>query len=88
MQTSADPILKDVYRRLIGPSKNLPLTNEEGLSTVCQKSNYAYLTLDVIEKLNRLYLGCSVVDVPNYLIPVSMGMVGKKKNKFKSLFNY
>jgi hypothetical protein len=88
MQTSADPILRDVYRRLIAPSKNLPLTNEEGLSTLCQKSNYAYMTLSVSEKLIRPYLRCSIVEVPNYLIPASMGMVGKKRNKFKDLFNY
>lgn len=88
MQTSADPVLRDVYRRLVVPSKHLPLTNEEGLATTCQKNNYAYLTLSLSEKLIRPYLSCSIVEVPNYFIPVSMSMVGKKRSKFKNLFNY
>jgi hypothetical protein len=88
MQTSADPILRDVYKRLLVPSKSLPLTNEVGLSTVCQKSNYAYLTLSVSERVISPYLSCSIVELPNYFIPVSMSMVGKKRIKFKNLFNY
>jgi hypothetical protein len=88
MQTSSDPILRDVYRRLILPGNTLPLTNEEGLSAVCQRSNYAYFTLSVIEKLIRPYLTCVPVEVPDYSIPVLMGMVGKKNSKFKNLFNY
>jgi hypothetical protein len=88
MQTSSDQILKDVYRRLIIPGKTLPLTNEEGLSGVCQRNNYAYFTLSIIEKLLRPYLACLPVEVPDYSIPVSMGMVGKKNSKFKNLFNY
>jgi hypothetical protein len=87
-QTSTDPILRDVYSRLIVPSRTLPLTNEEGLSTVCQKSNYAFLTLSMIEKLIRPHLSCSLVEVPDYYIPVSMGMVGRKQSKFKTIFNY
>jgi hypothetical protein len=70
------------------PTETLPMTNEEGLSNVCQKSNYAYLTLSVIEKLIRPYLSCSIVEVPDYSIPVSMGMVGRKKSKFNTIFNY
>jgi hypothetical protein len=88
LQTSSDQILKDVYRRLIIPGRTLPLTNEEGLSAVCQRSNYALFTLRIIEKLLRPYLSCLPVAVPDYSFPVSMGMVGKKNSKFKKLFNY
>jgi hypothetical protein len=88
LQTSADPVLRDVYRRLIVPGNTLPLTNEEGLSAVCHMRNYAYFTISTIEKLLRPYLTCVPVEVPDYSVPVSMGMVGRKNSKFKNIFNY
>jgi hypothetical protein len=55
---------------------------------VCKRSDYAFLTISVIEMQIRPYLSCPTVYVPDYFIPVSMSMVGKKKSKFKELFNY
>jgi hypothetical protein len=88
MQTSSDPVLRDVYRRLIVPGSTLPLTNEEGLSAVCHMTNYAYFTIATIEKLLRPYLACRPVELPDYSVPVSMGMVGTRNSKFKDIFNY
>ncbi|XP_069696115.1 glutamate receptor 4-like [Periplaneta americana] len=84
--TSSDPVVRGVYRELM--TQPLPLTNEEGLDLMCKQNNYAFLLLTIVNKLTRPYLDCTDVEIPDYAIPVSMGMVGRKDTELKSLFNY
>ncbi|KAJ4432290.1 hypothetical protein ANN_20908 [Periplaneta americana] len=64
-QNSQDPVLQQVYHKLLKPNENqFPATDIEGFRSVCKESKYAFISSSFkYRKLTKEFL-CEILEVP------------------------
>ncbi|XP_069681551.1 probable glutamate receptor [Periplaneta americana] len=84
---SIDPVMKNIYKKMIEPNqKNYPVTDEEGFQKLCKFPKYAYMTYTDLEESGRL--GCEVMKIPHMYIPGSLAITSVKNSPYRGIFNY
>ncbi|PSN30384.1 hypothetical protein C0J52_21778 [Blattella germanica] len=89
MEESHEPVSKEIYRKLLLPTKDdLPESTLEGLQRICDSHKYAYM---VTEHFAQKYFGnitCKLETMKGDYIPFSLSMIVKKKFPYKGIINY
>jgi hypothetical protein len=86
-QTSSDPVLNSIYDKHIYPErKTAPKTATEGLTEICIKKRYAFVTSVTIYQIIRRKLPCVVVPIPHAYYSKAVSLVIRKGSPFKRLF--
>ncbi|KAJ4448493.1 hypothetical protein ANN_10509 [Periplaneta americana] len=84
---SIDPVMKNIYKKMIEPNqKNYPVTDEEGFQKLCKFPKYAYMTYTDLEESGRF--GCEVMKIPHMYIPGSLAITSVKNSPYRGIFNY
>ncbi|KAJ4432543.1 hypothetical protein ANN_21166 [Periplaneta americana] len=87
-KTSKDPMMNEVYSKLIPPTKNSSKTSKSGLENVCKEKKYAFLTSHIIYQWLKPKLPCSVVGVQQAYYSKAVSMVINKRSPYKRFFNH
>ncbi|XP_021920429.1 glutamate receptor ionotropic, kainate 5-like [Zootermopsis nevadensis] len=87
-QKARDPILLDVYKKLIQPNEDSFVADDiEGLRNVCHSHNYAYV-ISIYNSIPALskYIHCSITGVPEAYYSYTASIIITKDNPYKKLF--
>ncbi|PSN46811.1 Ionotropic receptor 145 [Blattella germanica] len=85
---SNNSLMNEIYNKLIAPEKySLPVTNEQGLTLICKRKKYAYMSPSITAEMEISKLPCRIIEVPNTDIPVSSSMVVNKHNPYRKLMD-
>jgi hypothetical protein len=90
LQAATDPVLAEVYKKLIKPHKKTMVTDDiEGLRNMCLLHNYAY-AISKHSPLSALsqYKECSIIAVPQAYYSYTASIIVRKDFPYKRLFHY
>ena len=85
MQKAADPIIQEVYEKMLKPRlHSLPGNETEGFHRVCEKGNYAFF----YDRINKEQPSCELVEVPraNIFFPISFFI--SKNSPYHRIFSH
>jgi hypothetical protein len=89
-QKARDPVVLQVYNRLIKPHKDSFVEDDiKGLRNLCYLHNYAYL-ISVYSSLPALskYTHCSIIGVPGAYYAYTASITVTKDSPYKRLFQH
>ncbi|KAJ9585825.1 hypothetical protein L9F63_020527 [Diploptera punctata] len=83
---SVDPVLRNVYSRMIQPELDkMPVNITMGMERVCKLNKYSFMVeLDNAQGVMRK-LHCDIVKLPQTVIPATMSIIVPKKFPYRSI---
>ena len=87
-QETTNPVLKNLYEKYIQNNQQLPPHALSGLSRVCSRSKYAFVTSDLIANYMKEKLSCSLEIIPGTLMKETLALAVAKNSSFLDVINY
>jgi hypothetical protein len=87
LQKSSDPILKEVYEKMIKPNtKTLPISFEQGLRRVCEERKFGFLIAQRTFHGLGQNISCKIVDIPIACYTSEVALILSRGSPYKRLF--
>lgn len=85
-KNSSDKTLDRMFDEILDDPKNLPNNYYEGLNMVCEKENYAFMTMDNMFSILAHQVPC-ILEPLDTIMQTTMAMAVPKRSPFRGIIN-